>query len=122
MHKKRRRCWLTLKRKLQKPQKLQPLKQRPKQQQKLLRKQRWSRPESLAAARRYNQLARDNGMTPTEMALAFCYHRWSVASTIIGVTSVAQLDEDLAAWSVQLSPEVLKAIDQIRWEIRDPSL
>jgi aryl-alcohol dehydrogenase-like predicted oxidoreductase len=45
-----------------------------------------------------------------------------VTSTIIGVTSVAQLDEDLAAWSVQLSPEVLKAIDQIRWEIRDPAL
>jgi aryl-alcohol dehydrogenase-like predicted oxidoreductase len=45
-----------------------------------------------------------------------------VTSTIIGVTSVAQLDEDLAAWSVQLSPEVLKSIDQIRWEIRDPAL
>ena len=87
-----------------------------------MRKQRWGRPEALAAARRYNQLARDNGMTPTQMALAFCYHRWSVASTIIGVTSLAQLDEDLAAWSTQLSPELLKAIDAIRWELRDPAL
>ena len=87
-----------------------------------MRKQRWGRPEALVAARRYNQLARDNGMTPTQMALAFCYHRWSVASTIIGVTSVAQLNEDLAAWSTQLSPEVLKAIDDIRWELRDPAL
>jgi aryl-alcohol dehydrogenase-like predicted oxidoreductase len=87
-----------------------------------VRKQRWGRPEALVAARRYNQLARDNGMTPTQMALAFCYHRWSVASTIIGVTSLAQLNEDLAAWSTQLSPEVLKAIDAIRWEMRDPAL
>jgi aryl-alcohol dehydrogenase-like predicted oxidoreductase len=87
-----------------------------------VRKQRWGRPEALAAARRYNQLARDHGLTPTQMALAFCYHRWNVTSTIIGVTSVAQLDEDLAAWAVQLSPEVLEAIDQIRWEIRDPAL
>ena len=87
-----------------------------------MRKQRWGRPEALVAARRYNQLARDNGMTPTQMALAFCYHRWSVASTIIGVTSLAQLNEDLAAWSTQLSPEVLKAIDAIRWEMRDPAL
>jgi aryl-alcohol dehydrogenase-like predicted oxidoreductase len=87
-----------------------------------VRKQRWGRSEALVAARRYNQLARDNGMTPTQMALAFCYHRWSVASTIIGVTSVAQLNEDLAAWSTQLSPEVLKAIDAIRWEMRDPAL
>ena len=87
-----------------------------------VRKQRWGRAEALVAARRYNQLARDNGMTPTQMALAFCYHRWSVASTIIGVTSLAQLNEDLAAWSTQLSPEVLKAIDDIRWEMRDPAL
>jgi len=87
-----------------------------------VRKQRWGREEALVAARSYNQLARDNGLTPTEMALAFCYHRWSVASTIIGVTSVAQLDEDLKAWDVTLSPELLQQIDAIRWEIRDPAL
>ena len=87
-----------------------------------VRKQRWGRPESLAAARRYNQLARDNGLTPTQMALAFCYTKWQVASTIIGVTSLAQLDEDLNAWGTMLSPEVLQAIDAIRWEVRDPAL
>jgi aryl-alcohol dehydrogenase-like predicted oxidoreductase len=87
-----------------------------------VRKQRWGRPEALAASRRYNQLARDNGMTPTQMALAFCYTKWQVASTIIGVTSLAQLDEDLAAWGTQLTPEVLQAIDAIRWEMRDPAL
>jgi aryl-alcohol dehydrogenase-like predicted oxidoreductase len=87
-----------------------------------MRKQRWGRPEALVAARRYNQLARDNGMTPTQMALAFCYHRWCVTSTIIGVTSVAQFNENLAAWTTELSPEVLKAIDAIRWEMRDPAL
>jgi aryl-alcohol dehydrogenase-like predicted oxidoreductase len=87
-----------------------------------VRKQRWGRPEALQAARRYNQLARDNAMTPTQMALAFCYTKWQVASTIIGVTSVAQLDEDLNAWGTTLSPELLKAIDAIRWEMRDPAL
>ncbi len=87
-----------------------------------VRKQRWGRPEALAASRRYNQLARDNGMTPTQMALAFCYTKWQVASTIIGVTSLAQLDEDLAAWGTTLTPEVLQAIDAIRWELRDPAL
>ena len=86
-----------------------------------VRKQRWGRPEALAAARRYNQLARDHGMTPVRMALAWCYTKWQVASTIIGVTSVAQLDEDLDAWGTKLSPEVLAEIDRIRWEIRDPA-
>ena len=35
-----------------------------------VRKQRWGRPEALAAARRYNALARANGMTPTQMSSA----------------------------------------------------
>jgi len=85
------------------------------------RQQRWGRPESIAAARRYNALAREHGLTPTQMALAFCYGSWRVASTIIGVTSVAQLDECLDAWGTTLSPELLATIDRIRWEIRDPA-
>lgn len=86
-----------------------------------MRKQRWGRPEALAAARRYNALAHEHGLTPVQMALAFCYRNWRVASTIIGVTSLAQLDACLDAWDVQLSPELLQAIDRIRWEMRDPA-
>eukprot|EP01041_Mallomonas_annulata_P022253 gene22253-42506_t len=55
------------------------------------------------------------------MALAFCYTNWRVASTIIGVTSLAQLDECLDAWGTTLSPELLAEIDKIRWESRDPA-
>ncbi|MDO9291229.1 MAG: aldo/keto reductase [Hydrogenophaga sp.] len=86
-----------------------------------MRKQRWGRPEALDAARRYNALAREHGMTPAQLALAFCYTNWRVASTIIGVTSLAQLDECLDAWGTALSPELLKEIDKIRWELRDPA-
>ena len=86
-----------------------------------VRKQRWGRESALDAARLYNQLARDNGMTPAQMALAFCYSRWSVASTIIGVTSVTQLEENFKAWDTHLSPEVLAQIDAIRLVHRDPA-
>jgi aryl-alcohol dehydrogenase-like predicted oxidoreductase len=55
------------------------------------------------------------------MALAFCYGSWRVASTIIGVTSVAQLDQNLDAWGTVLSPDLLAAIDGIRWRVRDPA-
>ena len=85
------------------------------------RTQRWGRPEALAAARRYNALAREHGLTPARLALAFCYGNWRVASTIIGCTSLAQLDECLDAWGTVLSPELLAAIDRIRWEQRDPA-
>ncbi len=86
-----------------------------------MRKQRWGRPEALDTARRYNALARDHGLTPSQMALAFCYTNWRVASTIIGVTSMTQLDECLDAWGTTLSPELLVEIDKIRWESRDPA-
>ncbi|MDM0011700.1 aldo/keto reductase [Variovorax sp. J22P168] len=86
-----------------------------------VRKQRWGRPDALKAARRYNALAIEHGLTPAQMALAFCYTKWQVASTIIGVTSVAQLDQDLDAWGTTLSAEVLAEIDKIRWELRDPA-
>lgn len=85
-----------------------------------VQKQRWGRPEALDTARLYNALAREHGLTATQLALAFCYRSWRVASTIIGVTSVAQLDENLDAWSVQLTPELLSQVDALRWKFRDP--
>ena len=85
------------------------------------RKQRWARPESLEAARLYNDLARRHGLTPTRMALAFVYGNWRVASTIIGVTTKAQLDDNLDAWGTILSAELLAEIDAIRWRHRDPA-
>ena len=86
-----------------------------------MRKQRWSRPEALEAAREYNALARQHGLSPVRMALAFVYRNWRVASTLIGVSSQAQLDECLAAWDTVLAPELLAAIDAIRWRRRDPA-
>lgn len=86
-----------------------------------MRNQRWARADTLAAAAEYNALARAQGLTPTQMALAFCYRSWRVASTIIGVTTLGQLRENLAAWGTTLAPELLAEIDAIRWRRRDPA-
>src|SRR5258706_7991668 len=86
-----------------------------------MKKQRWGRPDALGAAREYNALARAHDLTPTQMALAFCYTSWRVASTIIGVTTREQLDENIDAWGIELAPEVLAKIDAIRWRLRDPA-
>ena len=87
-----------------------------------VRKQRWGRQEALEASRIYNRLALENGFTPTQMALAFCYTHRCVQSTIIGVTTKEQLDENLKAWGTTLIPELLSAIDQVRWVHRDPAV
>jgi aryl-alcohol dehydrogenase-like predicted oxidoreductase len=86
-----------------------------------MKKQRWGRPEALEAARQYNALARSHHLTPTRMALAFCYSSWRVASTIIGVTTREQLDENIDAWGTRLSPQLLAQIDALRWTMRDPA-
>jgi aryl-alcohol dehydrogenase-like predicted oxidoreductase len=74
----------------------------------------------IEAARRYAALAVEHGMTPTALALAWCYTRWFVASTIIGATSLAQLKENVDAYSVTLSDDVIKAINAIHGEITNP--
>lgn len=86
-----------------------------------MKKQRWARPEALAAAKLYNALARRHGLEPAQLALAFCYRSWRVTSTIVGVTTRAQLEQNLAAWDTTLSPELLAEIDAIRWTHRDPA-
>jgi aryl-alcohol dehydrogenase-like predicted oxidoreductase len=81
---------------------------------------RYLRPGVLAAVKEYAELARSNGMTPAQMALAWCYSRWFVASTIIGATSLAQLKENIDAAAVTLPDGVIEAINAIHARIPNP--
>ena len=83
--------------------------------------QRYSKPNVEPAVRAYAALAREHGLTPSQLALACCYRRWCVASTIIGATTMAQLEEDLGAWDVRLSEEVLAAVDAIHLRYTNPA-
>jgi aryl-alcohol dehydrogenase-like predicted oxidoreductase len=81
---------------------------------------RYLRPAVLEATREYAALARSNGMSPAQMALAWCYSRWFVASTIIGATTLAQLKENIDAEGIVLSDEVVSAIDAIHARYTNP--
>jgi aryl-alcohol dehydrogenase-like predicted oxidoreductase len=81
---------------------------------------RYLRDNVLSAVAQYTKLARDNGLTPTQMALAWCYSRWFVGSTIIGATTLAQLQEDIDAYAVKLPQHVLEGIDAIHASIPNP--
>ncbi|MDB5918998.1 MAG: aldo/keto reductase [Massilia sp.] len=74
----------------------------------------------LAAVKEYAQLAVENGMTPAQMALAWCYSRWFVASTIIGATSLVQLKENIDALETTLPAHVIAAIDAIHAQMPNP--
>ena len=81
---------------------------------------RYLRPAVFDAVREYAALARAHGMTPATMALAWCYGRWCVASTIIGATTLAQLKENIDAERVVLPAEVVAQIDAIHARITNP--
>ena len=58
-------------------------------------------------------LAREQGLDPAQMALAFVQSRPFIASTIIGATKMAQLDSNIGSAEVVLGRAVLKSIEEI---------
>ena len=72
------------------------------------------------AIERYVTLAREHGLDPAQMALAFCHAQPFVTATIIGATSMEQLKSDLDAFDLTLSPEVMKGIAAIHAEVPNP--
>lgn len=73
------------------------------------------------AVNAYCELAEGDGLTPTQLSLAWCYHNDLVASSIIGATTLDQLHENLKAYDVQLTEEQHEEIDQIYKRYTDPT-
>ncbi|MGQ3212891.1 MAG: aldo/keto reductase [Shinella sp.] len=70
-------------------------------------------PQQEPAVRAYVDLAKEHGIDPAQMALAFCLTRPFMASVIIGATSMEQLKTDVGAASLTLSADVMNGIRRI---------
>lgn len=77
---------------------------------------------SRAAAARYADIARAEGLSPATLALAWAFGRSFMASVIIGATRHEQLVENIKAADVVLSKETLAKIDAVHTELRNPNL
>jgi aryl-alcohol dehydrogenase-like predicted oxidoreductase len=75
---------------------------------------------TLTSTARFAEVARQCGLSPVTFAVAWVLTHDFVGSAIIGVTSVEQLAEQLAAADAKLPPEALAAVDRISKEIRYP--
>lgn len=82
---------------------------------------RYSVPQALAATSAYVQLARDHGLSPATMALAFVNSQPFLTSNLIGATSLDQLKENIASSEVALSDDLFKAIDAIHERYPNPA-
>lgn len=79
--------------------------------------ERYSNPQAVAATAAYVALAHQHDLDPAQMALAYVNSRAFLTSTIIGATTMAQLQSNIASTQLQLSDEVLTGIEAIhqRW-------
>ncbi|UYG08103.1 NADP(H)-dependent aldo-keto reductase [Halomonas sp. M4R1S46] len=82
--------------------------------------QRYNTPLADEATRAYVELAREHGLDPAQMALAFVNSRRFLTSNIIGATTMDQLESDLASESLRLEDDVLDAIEAIHQRYPNP--
>ncbi|MEW9898596.1 NADP(H)-dependent aldo-keto reductase [Chitinivorax sp. PXF-14] len=82
---------------------------------------RYQKPGVSEAVREYVALAREHGLSPAQMALAFVNSRWFVASNIVGATSLGQLKENIDSLSLALSDPVVSAIETIHQRYSNPA-
>jgi aryl-alcohol dehydrogenase-like predicted oxidoreductase len=69
----------------------------------------------------YNEIAKKNGLTLTELSLAFIEQQAFVTSSIIGATSIAQLKENIDTINVTLSDDIIAEINKVQAIIPDPA-
>ena len=85
------------------------------------RGQRYEKPGVEAAIDAYLELARELGVDPAQLALAFVTSRPFVTSNIIGATTLAQLKTDIDSCNFVITPEIERRIDEIHQTHSNPA-
>ncbi|MCR4299055.1 MAG: NADP(H)-dependent aldo-keto reductase [Gallionella sp.] len=83
--------------------------------------QRYYKPNVPAATKEYVHIAREAGLSPAQMALAFARTRWFTSSVLLGATSVQQLQENLDSVEITLAAEVLEKIEAVHRVYPNPA-
>lgn len=76
---------------------------------------------STQAVRRYDAIAKKNGLTLSELSLAFINQLPFVTSNIIGATKMDQLKENIGSINIDLSAEILAEINAVHAAIPNPA-
>jgi len=82
---------------------------------------RFRKPIVHEAVGAYADLAKRHGLTLVELALGYVRSRWYLGAMIIGATTMAQLQEDLAAAQRELAPDVLADIAKLQSRYPNPA-
>lgn len=74
---------------------------------------RYSGEQAQLATAEYVALAKQHGIDPCQMALAFVRQQPFVASTLLGATTLAQLQTNIDSYNLTLDSEVMQALEAI---------
>lgn len=83
--------------------------------------QRYNKINIPIAAQEYLHIAREAGLIPAQMALAYVRTRWFTTSVILGATNTQQLQENLDSANIVLSDEVLEKIEAVHRRYPNPA-
>ncbi len=83
--------------------------------------QRYTKPLAAQATQAYVELAREHALDPAQMALAYVNSRPFLTSNIIGATTMAQLESNIASIDLELDEAVLDGIDAIHNRLPNPA-
>ncbi|VXB35554.1 Protein tas [Flavobacterium sp. 9AF] len=82
---------------------------------------RYTNENCYKATQLYKELAEANNLTLTQMAMAYVNQQDFVTSTIIGATTLGQLEENINAFNTSLSEELCSEIEKIQELIPNPA-
>lgn len=82
---------------------------------------RYSNEQAVAATGEYVALAREHGLDPAQMALAYVNSRPFLTSNIIGATTMEQLKANIDSAELELPEAVLEGIEAIHTRYPNPS-
>ena len=83
--------------------------------------QRYSKLNVPLATREYVNIAKEFGLTPANLALAFARTRWFTGSVILGATNLVQLKENLSSAETILTGEMLEKIEAVHQRYPNPA-
>jgi len=82
---------------------------------------RFKKPIVPEAVDAYAALAKQCGLTLVQLALGYVASRWFVGSSIIGATTMKQLEEDIAGGQMELDEDTLGAIRKLQERYPNPA-
>lgn len=82
---------------------------------------RYTNAQAVWATEQYAKIAAEQGLSLVQLSLAFVRQQFFVTSTIIGATTMQQLEENIDSVDVALSDEVMQLIEAVHVQQPNPS-